>query len=75
MDTNSRMSQLSIKDEPKITESILAECRDVFSCFDSKGDEKISVRQIGDALRALSQNPTEAQIKSFSSRWPDPGKP
>ncbi|VDO66723.1 unnamed protein product [Heligmosomoides polygyrus] len=40
----------------------LADCREVFSYFDSRGDEKISVQQVGDVLRALGQNPTEADI-------------
>ncbi|VDO68615.1 unnamed protein product [Heligmosomoides polygyrus] len=40
----------------------LAECREVFSYFDSRGHEKISVQQVGDVLRALEQNPTEADI-------------
>ena len=31
--------------------------------FDSKGDGKISGRQLGDALRAMGQNPTEAEVK------------
>ncbi|KAK6018169.1 Myosin-2 essential light chain family protein [Ostertagia ostertagi] len=40
----------------------LADCREVFCYFDSRGDEKISVQQVGDVLRALGQNPTEAEI-------------
>uniref|UniRef100_A0A8R1DJK9 EF-hand domain-containing protein n=1 Tax=Caenorhabditis japonica TaxID=281687 RepID=A0A8R1DJK9_CAEJA len=40
----------------------LADCREVFAYFDSKGDERISVQQVGDVLRALGQNPTEAEI-------------
>lgn len=31
--------------------------------FDSRGDGKIHVAQIGDALRALGQNPTESDVK------------
>lgn len=31
--------------------------------FDSKGDGKISGRQLGDVLRAMGQNPTEAEVK------------
>ncbi|CAI4226620.1 unnamed protein product [Auanema sp. JU1783] len=43
-------------------EEQLAECREVFAYFDGKGDERISVQQVGDVLRALGQNPTEAEI-------------
>lgn len=34
--------------------------------FDSRGDGKIHVAQIGDALRALGQNPTESDVKKFT---------
>lgn len=40
----------------------LADYREVFRYFDSRGDEKINVQQVGDVLRALGQNPTEAEI-------------
>jgi len=36
--------------------------QDTFSIFDSKGDGKINVNQVGDVLRAMGQNPTEADI-------------
>lgn len=35
----------------------------MFSLFDNRGDGKISVSQLGDVLRALGQNPTEAEVK------------
>jgi myosin light chain 6 len=54
-------------------EQQLADCRDVFCCFDSKGDEKINVKQIGDVLRALGQNPTQLQIKKYCEHWSDKG--
>lgn len=31
--------------------------------FDNRGDGKINVSQLGDVLRALGQNPTEAEVK------------
>ena len=51
------------------TEDQLADCREVFCYFDSKGDEKIGVQQIGDVLRALGQNPTEADINRFLGNY------
>lgn len=39
------------------------EYQDAFSLFDSRGDGKISISQLGDVLRALGQNPTEAEVK------------
>ncbi|KAK6102644.1 myosin, putative [Brugia malayi] len=50
----------------------LSECREVFCYFDSKGDERIGVTQVGDVLRALGQNPTEAEIQKCCSHWTDP---
>ncbi|XP_035221132.1 myosin-2 essential light chain-like [Stegodyphus dumicola] len=41
----------------------LTEFQDAFSLFDSRGDGKISISQLGDVLRALGQNPTEAEVK------------
>ena len=53
-------------------EEQLSECREVFCYFDSKGDEKIAVSQVGDVLRALGQNPTDAEIRKCCSHWTDP---
>jgi len=50
----------------------LADCREIFCYFDSKGDEKINVAQVGDVLRALGQNPTEAEIQKCCEHWTDP---
>ena len=52
----------------------LADCREIFCYFDSKGDEKINVAQVGDVLRALGQNPTEAEIQKCCEHWTDPGE-
>ncbi|KAF9411712.1 hypothetical protein HW555_009578 [Spodoptera exigua] len=45
------------------SEDQLAEFQEAFQLFDSRGDGKIHVAQIGDALRALGQNPTESDVK------------
>ncbi|MPC30441.1 Myosin-2 essential light chain [Portunus trituberculatus] len=42
------------------------EFQEAFSIFDQKGDGKIQVSQIGEVLRALGQNPTEADVKKLS---------
>jgi len=52
----------------------LADCREIFCYFDNRGDEKINVKQVGDVLRALGQNPTEAEIKKCCDHWTDPGE-
>ena len=41
------------------------EYRDAFSLFDKRGDGKIDSDQIGDILRALNLNPTEAEVKKI----------
>ncbi|KAH7698310.1 hypothetical protein AAVH_34601 [Aphelenchoides avenae] len=53
-------------------EDQLADCREIFCYFDSKGDEKINVGQVGDVLRALGQNPTESEIRKCCESWTDP---
>lgn len=42
---------------------MFVEFQEAFQLFDSRGDGKIHVAQIGDALRALGQNPTESDVK------------
>ncbi|XP_053214227.1 myosin-2 essential light chain-like [Panonychus citri] len=44
-------------------EDQVAEYQEAFSLFDNRGDGKINVSQLGDVLRALGQNPTEAEVK------------
>lgn len=41
----------------------ILEFQEAFSLFDNRGDGKINVSQLGDVLRALGQNPTEAEVK------------
>jgi myosin light chain 6 len=41
----------------------IREFQEAFQLFDNRGDGKISVSQLGDVLRALGQNPTEAEVK------------
>jgi len=48
------------------SEDQIIDFQEAFSIFDQKGDGKIQVTQIGDVLRALGQNPTEADVKRLS---------
>ena len=43
----------------------LLEYRDAFALFDKRGDGKIDSDQVGDVLRALNLNPTEADVKKI----------
>jgi len=50
----------------------IGECQETFNLFDNRGDGKINVSQLGDVLRALGQNPTEADVTKVSgSNKPD----
>ncbi|XP_076040259.1 myosin light chain cytoplasmic isoform X1 [Oratosquilla oratoria] len=42
--------------------------QEAFAIFDHKGDGKIPVIKIGEVLRALGQNPTEADVKRLSQQ-------
>ena len=50
-----------------------SECQETFSLFDNKGDGKIYAHQLGEVLRAMGQNPTEAEVKKCGFHQ-DPGK-
>ena len=52
----------------------VSEFQEAFQIFDNKGDGQIHVAQIGDVLRALGQNPTEAEVKKLCQSH-RPGKP
>ncbi|KAK0417964.1 hypothetical protein QR680_013301 [Steinernema hermaphroditum] len=47
------------------------EIQEVFHFYDVRGDDKITVKQIGTALRSLGQFPTEAQIETLTKQWED----
>ncbi|XP_023012861.2 myosin light chain cytoplasmic isoform X1 [Leptinotarsa decemlineata] len=50
----------------KLTLTSVEEFQEAFQLFDNRGDGKIHVAQIGDALRALGQNPTESDVKKYT---------
>uniref|UniRef100_A0A8V5GDJ7 Uncharacterized protein n=1 Tax=Melopsittacus undulatus TaxID=13146 RepID=A0A8V5GDJ7_MELUD len=45
--------------------SSLAEFKEAFLLFDRTGDAKITLSQVGDIIRALGQNPTNAEINKI----------
>lgn len=61
------------KFQADLSEEQLSEAREVFTYFDTKGDERIYINQTADVLRALGQNPTQTEIKKCCDRWSDPG--
>lgn len=50
------------------------ELQETFSLFDNKGDGKIFAHQLGEVLRSMGQNPTEAEVKKCGFHQ-DPGAP
>ena len=58
-----------------VSDKDLTDYRDAFSLFDKRGDDKIDSNQIGDLLRALGSNPTEAEAKKIAKELdPDGSK-
>uniref|UniRef100_A0A0N4Z725 EF-hand domain-containing protein n=1 Tax=Parastrongyloides trichosuri TaxID=131310 RepID=A0A0N4Z725_PARTI len=46
--------------------------RDIFNSYDTVGDDKIYVEQLGEVLRVLDVYPTEADIKKYQSYFESP---
>lgn len=42
--------------------SILAEFNEAFKMFDKNRDGSISTKELGEVMRALGENPTEAEL-------------
>ena len=47
-----------------------SEIKEAFSLFDKKGSGTILSENLGDLLRALGQNPTQAEVASLASSAP-----
>jgi calmodulin len=43
----------------------LTAIRDIFLLFDQDGNETITIKELGMAMRALGQHPTEAELKTI----------
>ena len=44
-------------------QTITAEFRETFKVFDKDGDGSITSKELGNIMRAIGQNPTEAELK------------
>ncbi|KAI1729426.1 myosin-2 essential light chain [Ditylenchus destructor] len=49
----------------------LADIHEVFQFYDTRGDGKVTVGQIGSCLRALGLTPTQADVVSLTQQWTD----
>ncbi|KAJ3355291.1 hypothetical protein GGF32_002070 [Allomyces javanicus] len=56
------------------SEDQIAEFKEVFSLFDRKGNGFIEPDALGDVLRSIGQNPTEAQVADILAALPDKGQ-
>ncbi|XP_022130046.2 myosin-2 essential light chain isoform X1 [Pieris rapae] len=63
VDSFSQCNMFMFNPPTKLKLNSVEEFQEAFQLFDSRGDGKIHVAQIGDALRALGQNPTESDVK------------
>merc|ERR1711997_731916 len=55
-------SIISMSGKSGFSEDQLAEFQETFLLFDTRGDGMIPTTVVGDVLRALGQNPTEAEV-------------
>ncbi|GJJ74566.1 hypothetical protein EMPS_06924 [Entomortierella parvispora] len=51
-----------------VSEEQIAEFKEGFSLFDRKGNGTIASESLGDLLRALGQNPTQAQVRELVAK-------
>ncbi|KAJ9086458.1 myosin II light chain, variant 2 [Entomophthora muscae] len=54
-----------------LSEEHIGEIREAFSLFDKTGNGTIHCSSVGELLRALCQNPTEAELREILSNLPD----
>lgn len=54
--------------------SIPTDFKEAFQLFDRTGDSKISYAQVADVMRALGQNPTNAEVKKVLGNPTPEGK-
>jgi Ca2+-binding EF-hand superfamily protein len=60
---------------PQLTISRSTEYKEAFALFDKKGTGKVPRETLGDLLRALGQNPTQAEVAEIVAAAPRDGKP
>ncbi|EDW16096.1 hypothetical protein AWZ03_004805 [Drosophila navojoa] len=50
---------------PDLTEEQIAEYKEAFALFDKSNTGMISVRELGNLMRSLGQNPTDAELRDL----------
>lgn len=56
--------------EPCLSLQADAEVKEAFALFDKKGTGRVPRESLGDLLRALGQNPTQAEVAELASKAP-----
>ncbi|EDO37259.1 predicted protein [Nematostella vectensis] len=56
-----------------LTDKDIRQLRESFELYDKQGDEKIDSSQLGEVLRGLGQNPTNAEVKKIVSEMDPEG--
>nr|XP_037276735.1 calmodulin-beta-like [Rhipicephalus microplus] len=54
-----------IKMSDSLSDDTIAELREAFALFDKNSNGAISTKELGNVMRALGQNPTEAELKDM----------
>jgi calmodulin len=55
------MAKLSATGDPHVVK----ECEEAFAIFDKDGDGSVTVKELGNVMRSLGQNPTEEELVSM----------
>lgn len=71
---DNRLTSLSIGSCLAQCCSSLADFKEAFLLFDRTGDAKITLSQVGDIIRALGQNPTNAEVNKILGNPSKEGK-
>ena len=49
----------------QLPEDKVTECKEVFDLFDKDKDGSITVKELGDVMRALGANPTQTELQEM----------
>jgi myosin light chain 6 len=59
---------MSVGTQISFTEDQIADFQEAFLLFDTRGDGMIPSNQVGEVIRVLGQNPTEADVKRLQGQ-------